>query len=539
MSNKNMKKKCVIYARVSSERQVDGYSLDSQIELCTNRALQQGYEIVKIFREEGESGKLDDRTKLTEMLLFCQDKKNGISMVFVYSFSRFFRDTKSHLAVRETLSKFGVGLTSLVEPVEDSPVGRFIETIFAANAQLENEMRAMNVANSLKKRFEEGNITSRPGIGYIFVKKKGEKSKVHKDPNSFYVLQEIGLKIAYEGWTLADASDELNRQKIVYDGNRKFKKFTPKYLSKVFANRFYMGMLQSLRHPEWGEIIGNHEPMFTEEEFNAIRHALTVRKPNIKNRNFLREEFKLRQIVKCEQCGKFLTSSFSKGNGGTYPLYYCTSRGLHKVFSFNGDKMEKEFLKLLESITYDPDYLNFYLEFVKEKYNIQFKRITESYRAIEKSIADLKDAKKIAREKNISGLYTDEDYIEMRDEYDARITILQGQLMDKKLLKMDINTLLNFIRYYFTHIAEAWLNATPEGRVAIGSSIFPDGVTYNREIFSNHSLGRGYVLNANTKKKNEKCEPTGTRTQNQKLKRLLLCQLSYRPDVEMDFAKRF
>ena len=59
-----MTKLCIIYVRVSSEKQIDGYSLDSQEELCSKRAKEQGFTIVKLFREEGISATTTNRPLL-------------------------------------------------------------------------------------------------------------------------------------------------------------------------------------------------------------------------------------------------------------------------------------------------------------------------------------------------------------------------------------------------------------------------------------------------------------------------------------------
>ncbi len=50
------KKKCIIYVRVSTEEQaVKGYSLDAQEDVNISFAKNLGYEVIKIFREEGLS----------------------------------------------------------------------------------------------------------------------------------------------------------------------------------------------------------------------------------------------------------------------------------------------------------------------------------------------------------------------------------------------------------------------------------------------------------------------------------------------------
>jgi site-specific DNA recombinase len=513
-----MKKFCVIYVRVSSEKQVDGYSLDSQVDLCRKRAEQMGFDVAEIFREEGVSGRTIARPKLQEMLAYCRNRKNNVSALIIYSLSRLNRNTENHIVIRNLLSKSGVDLISLSEPTDTSPVGKFIETVFAAKDQLENETRAINVANSLRRRFLEGNITSRPGIGYLMVKING-KSTAQIDPASFEILQSMWYKIANEGWSLQKVAEELNRLKISYSGNRRFKKFTAKYLSKVFSNKFYMGILVSERY---GETEGQHLAMVTPELFYRVRAVIMGRKPAIKRIQNLREDFKLRKIIRCRFCNRFLTSSWVQGRSKKYPKYYCTERKSHLNVSFDRDIVEEEYMEMLKRVTYDKDFLVFYTEFIEEKYHIQYAQLTESYKQVEQDIIMLKKAQKIAREKNVSGLYTDEEYKEMRDDYEIQIVDKQGLLAEKKSLKVDIKVLMKFIVYYLSHTGEVWLNASPEGRVAIGGSIFPDGITFDGKTTQNRNLGLAYKLIDDFKNATALGEPAGIRTQDQELKRLLL-----------------
>lgn len=54
---KNTKPKCYIYMRVSTEMQVDGYSLEAQKERLTKFADYQGMEVVREYCDAGKSGK--------------------------------------------------------------------------------------------------------------------------------------------------------------------------------------------------------------------------------------------------------------------------------------------------------------------------------------------------------------------------------------------------------------------------------------------------------------------------------------------------
>ena len=60
----------VIYARVSSEEQVQGYSIQAQLRACREWAAQHGYTVTKEYLEEGQSAfrNLEKREALKELL---------------------------------------------------------------------------------------------------------------------------------------------------------------------------------------------------------------------------------------------------------------------------------------------------------------------------------------------------------------------------------------------------------------------------------------------------------------------------------------
>lgn len=86
--------KGLIYARVSSDDQVDNYSLESQVDLCKDYAIKHlGYEEDELmaFIEEGEMGDNPDRPALNYMLKLLT--KDGIGeVVIVYDSDRLARD---------------------------------------------------------------------------------------------------------------------------------------------------------------------------------------------------------------------------------------------------------------------------------------------------------------------------------------------------------------------------------------------------------------------------------------------------------------
>lgn len=94
---------CVLYLRVSSEEQVENYSLSNQEYTCTKEAERRGFTILETFREEGASAKTANRPELIKLLEYCRKHKNNIGSVMVYRIDRLARQTSDYLAIRRKL----------------------------------------------------------------------------------------------------------------------------------------------------------------------------------------------------------------------------------------------------------------------------------------------------------------------------------------------------------------------------------------------------------------------------------------------------
>lgn len=485
-----MNKKAVIYTRVSSERQVDGYSLDSQEDLSKKQANQMGFEVEKIFREEGISGTTTNRPALQEMMAYCRDRKNGISAVFVFSLSRMNRNTENHLALRRLLAEKGVMLYSYSEPTGMSPAEEFVETIMAAKDQMENKLRAVNIANSLKRRFFLGHITSRPPIGYVFVK-KNKKGTAQIDEELFKIVQETGYRIISEKLTTRQIATMWNNLGVRSKHSSRFKKFLPQSISKIYSNKFYAGILVS---EKYGETKGKHKAMFTEDEFYQIRFVLASRRQNTQPKHIkLREDFPLRGILFCSECHSKLTGAWSKGRTKRYAYYACYSR-LHTNNFFSRDKVEKDFIMLLQRLNFSEDYMQVFTALLREKYYGRTKLVRTSKTTATKELEELKEVRTAIGIKNAKGTYTDENYREMLDEINSQIAIKQGVIAEMKLTVVDIETILNFIKYYMTNFDKAWIASSVEGKQAIAGSMFPSGLTISKNKVRTATLARYYKL---------------------------------------------
>ena len=63
--------RAVIYCRVSTKEQTENLSLPTQKRACEEYCLREGWEVARVFVEEGESARSADRTQLKELLTYC------------------------------------------------------------------------------------------------------------------------------------------------------------------------------------------------------------------------------------------------------------------------------------------------------------------------------------------------------------------------------------------------------------------------------------------------------------------------------------
>ena len=115
------------------------------------------------------------------------------------------------------------------------------------------------------------------------------------------------------------------------------KRFKEIYGLKIQKQQFY-NMLRNnvycgeIRIPEYKKeatciVKGLHEPLISKELFETVQDVLYGRKKlNAKLPTTINPEFPLKGSLICSVCGKKVTGSKSKGNGGHYHYYHCTSK---------------------------------------------------------------------------------------------------------------------------------------------------------------------------------------------------------------------
>ncbi len=135
------RKKCVIYIRVSSERQVQGFSLDGQKRELIDYAKTKGLEVAEIYVEEGKSGKsIEGRDQFQRMMYDVTRQDSEVGFILVFKLSRFGRNTRDILNSLNILNKYGINLLTKEEGIDSSNnMGGLMITILGTVAEMERE----------------------------------------------------------------------------------------------------------------------------------------------------------------------------------------------------------------------------------------------------------------------------------------------------------------------------------------------------------------------------------------------------------------
>jgi len=153
MENKHNKKRVLIYVRVSAKDQ----KYESQIHRCQEHAKRKEYEIEQIFKDKYTGGgDFMKRPAMAEMIAYIDSKPYNQYIVLFDDLKRFARDTKFHLELRSALKIRNVTPECLNFKFEDTPEGRYVETILAAGAELEREQNKRQVIQKQKACLEAG-----------------------------------------------------------------------------------------------------------------------------------------------------------------------------------------------------------------------------------------------------------------------------------------------------------------------------------------------------------------------------------------------
>lgn len=330
--------KIAAYCRVSTEKEAQIDSLEKQIEFFNEFTKKNGYELYKLYADEGISGKqIKHRKQFQQMMIDAKAKK--FDKVVVKDVSRFARNTVDLLQSVRELKSYGVQVDFLNNGEVMEGGSEFILTILGAMAQQESA--------NMSKRVKFGkDITAKKGrvpnlvFGYdkipderYTLKINEEEAKIVKEIFESYVYKGIGTtKIA---WNLNDRGIRTKKTKSKWVQTSIVRMLkNPIYTGRVTNKKsevtdFITGTRKELPEEEWIVVEKPEMRIISDELFNRAQELLEQRSNEFKlNNKREKTEYVFSTLIYCKHCGYSFRRIKRKytADGPEYIRWVCSGR---------------------------------------------------------------------------------------------------------------------------------------------------------------------------------------------------------------------
>ncbi len=330
--------KIAAYCRVSTEKEAQIDSLEKQIEFFNEFTKKNGYELYKLYADEGISGKqIKNRKEFQAMMRDAKAKK--FDKVVVKDVSRFARNTVDLLQSVRELKSYGVQVDFLNNGEVMEGGSEFILTILGAMAQQESANMSKRVKFGKDITAGKGRV---PNIVFGYDKIPNEKYILKINEEEAKIVKEIFESYVYKGmgttkiaWNLNDKGIRTKKTKSKWVQTSIVRMLkNPIYTGRVINKKsevtdFITGTRKDLPEEEWITVERPEMRIISDELFNRAQDILAQRSNEFKlNNKREKTEYVFSTLIYCKHCGYSFRRIRRKytTDGKEYIRWVCSGR---------------------------------------------------------------------------------------------------------------------------------------------------------------------------------------------------------------------
>ena len=406
------------YIRVSTDDQTE-LSPDSQVKKIQEYAKAHGYVVPDeyIFHDDGISGRTTKKRQgFNKMIATAKTDPKPFDAILVWKFSRFARNREDSIVFKSMLKKRGIDVISISEAVGDDKMSILIESLIEAMDEYYSVNLSEEVVRGMTEKVSRGQAVSVPPLGY-----KIENGKFYIDEEVAPMVRSI-FKDYLDGKGCREIAMQLNAKGYKTRRGNKFENRTVQY---IIDNPVYAGYIRwdidgrgargYYRDGKEMIVKGTHEPLINPETYEKVKSLRALEKVTAKKyerKSPVVNDFALRGLVRCSNCGGTLCMSATGKSLQCYKYAHGTCNVSHNI-SLN---------KINDAL----------LNTLKEDVNNTNLNITETENNITVSVDY---DKKIKRE--------EEKLIRIKEAYQSGIDTLEEYKSNKERINNTIQALQN------------------------------------------------------------------------------------------------
>jgi site-specific DNA recombinase len=256
-----------LYARVSSDEQTQGYSLETQIQRMQEYAKRNGLNVAHTFVEDF-SGMYLDRPELEKLLALVEQRE--VEAVVCYSADRFTRVPGHGDILRSKLKRAGVALHYVSRGLVDTstPIGEFLATMEDGGSRLWRDLFLESARRGREGKIAEGRFPGMGALSYGY-RKEGKRREMHLvvHEEEAEVVRLVFRLYVRDDLSAMEISNRLQELRIMTPARGKHVRQENPYgwsnstVTKMLRNTMYSGVFYANRFREVTPDPAKHKPM--------------------------------------------------------------------------------------------------------------------------------------------------------------------------------------------------------------------------------------------------------------------------------------
>lgn len=490
-------KKAILYCRISSDDQ-SNFSIEHQESTLRAYCVRMNINVVDVIIDQ-YSAKTFDRPNYQKVVSQIKAKKNYCNAFMFLRWDRFSRNIYNAMHELKFMQKHGVEIICHDQPVDlSSPDGKMMLAIYLMSPEIENDKISIRTIEGMRKGKLSGNYCGKAPVGYLNARNELGKPVLLIDPVKGKIVKHLFEMFAYQNASTTDLYKYAREINLVRSGNDQ--------IPRILRNVVYAGKISvPATVKEAIQIVpGNHEPIVSEQLFNLVQDIICGRKRAQKSHS--NEDFPLRGVIACGNCGNLLTASFSKGRAGKYYAYYhCQGKC---KFRLSAPLAHERMQKIMYEMQLSPAFSEAYHLVLKDVFNIENKNIPEQISKLETMLINQDELLSSADDKFLNNQINSEDYNRMKSKIYQKKSELERNLSDLKEYALTFESQLKFSMGALKNLGEEYFLSNAFTKKNIVGSIFPEKLILEKNNYRTtrlNSLIIGNTSKFGTKKEAAQC----------------------------------